>query len=494
MSNREPLARGSSPQGIVAAGAYIPRLRLSRKAIAAANAWANPNLKGRGKGFRAICSHDEDSITMAVAAARESLRSEQLPVIDTLLFASTTLPFADRQNATVIGEALALPEQIHSADFSGSLRAGTSALLSALKQPKGGLVVAADKRKTRPASVQELSVGDGAAAIVTGTDNLIATLIASHSVSIDLTDHYRSLQADFDYSLEERWVRDEGYLEIIPAAIATLLQNQPLAPTDIDHLIIAGPDVRTARLIAERCNIPATAVSDNLSANCGDTGAAHPLLMLAHTLETAAPGTRLLVAGFGQGCDLLLFETTDRITQVNTAKPIATQLNNGVEDDNYQRYLSFNGLVELDWGMRAERDNRTAHAAFYRHRKTVTSFIGGRCAVCDTPQFPKKPICVNPQCRRSDTQVEEPFKDKAATVKSFTEDWLAFSYNPPFMYGNVRFEGGGIVMMEFADFKPGELSVGTALSMQFRIKEQDQKRCYKRYFWKATPVLNQPAS
>ena len=57
--------------GITAWGAYAPRLRLSRKAVTAANAWIAPNLVGKGKGERAMANWDEDALTMAVEAARD---------------------------------------------------------------------------------------------------------------------------------------------------------------------------------------------------------------------------------------------------------------------------------------------------------------------------------------------------------------------------------------------------------------------------------------
>ncbi|HEV3397019.1 MAG TPA: 3-hydroxy-3-methylglutaryl CoA synthase, partial [Xanthobacteraceae bacterium] len=59
--------------GILAFGAYIPRLRLARRAIAEANGWFNPALKSQAKGERAICNWDEDAVTMAVEAARDAL-------------------------------------------------------------------------------------------------------------------------------------------------------------------------------------------------------------------------------------------------------------------------------------------------------------------------------------------------------------------------------------------------------------------------------------
>ena len=51
--------------GILAFGAYLPRLRLARKSVAEANAWFNPGLKGLAKGERTMCNWDEDTVTMA---------------------------------------------------------------------------------------------------------------------------------------------------------------------------------------------------------------------------------------------------------------------------------------------------------------------------------------------------------------------------------------------------------------------------------------------
>jgi 3-hydroxy-3-methylglutaryl CoA synthase len=61
----------ASDFGILSFGAYLPRARLQRKAIAAANSWFAPGLRGLAKGERSICNWDEDSITMGVEAARD---------------------------------------------------------------------------------------------------------------------------------------------------------------------------------------------------------------------------------------------------------------------------------------------------------------------------------------------------------------------------------------------------------------------------------------
>jgi hydroxymethylglutaryl-CoA synthase len=57
--------------GIVAYGAYAPRLRLNRQAVYDANKWFAPGLRGQAKGERAIANWDEDAITMAVEASRD---------------------------------------------------------------------------------------------------------------------------------------------------------------------------------------------------------------------------------------------------------------------------------------------------------------------------------------------------------------------------------------------------------------------------------------
>ncbi len=89
--------------GVSAHDVYIPRARLSKKAIAEANAWFDASLNSLAKGERAICNWDEDVITMAVEAAKNCLASSNASVIKSLYLASTTFPFTDRQNSVVVG-------------------------------------------------------------------------------------------------------------------------------------------------------------------------------------------------------------------------------------------------------------------------------------------------------------------------------------------------------------------------------------------------------
>ena len=99
-----------------------------------------------------MCNWDEDPVTMAVEAVRDMRVADD---IDVLMMASTTAPFADRQNAGIIAEALNIAGNLRTMDIGGSQRAGTSALMSGLDSAAAGntvVVAAAEQRKTRAGS------------------------------------------------------------------------------------------------------------------------------------------------------------------------------------------------------------------------------------------------------------------------------------------------------------------------------------------------------
>ncbi|HAJ45767.1 MAG TPA: 3-hydroxy-3-methylglutaryl CoA synthase, partial [Alphaproteobacteria bacterium] len=237
--------------GITAYGAYLPRLRLQRKAMALAHAWANPGILAQGKGERTMANWDEDAVTMAVEAARDCLPATTDPIagrqtIDALYFASTTMPFADRQNAGIIASALTLSENLTVSDITGSQRAGLAALKAGLSAAAAGsakapLVAAGDRRKTRAGAAQEFQFGDGAAAFCLGTENVLARYLGGASVTVDFIDHFRGEGEDFDYNWEERWIRDEGFSKIVPQAVKAALAKAGVAAGDVAHFILPCP-------------------------------------------------------------------------------------------------------------------------------------------------------------------------------------------------------------------------------------------------------------
>ena len=161
--------------GIASYGAYIPFFRLSRAEIA--REWGAAALPGE----RAVANYDEDSLTMAVAAARDCLKGIDCTSIGGLYFASTTAPYKEKQCAALIAAVLDLVPEAVTIDFSGSLRCGTNALKAALDAVVSGcapsiLVCAADTRLGYPSGPNEMNFGDGAVALLVSRDQTIADI------------------------------------------------------------------------------------------------------------------------------------------------------------------------------------------------------------------------------------------------------------------------------------------------------------------------------
>ncbi|HET7343164.1 MAG TPA: OB-fold domain-containing protein, partial [Methylomirabilota bacterium] len=377
-------------------------------------------------------------------------------------------------------------------DISGSLRAGASALAAALTSaasPAGpALVLAGEHRLAKAASAQEMHYGDGAAAFLVGAGRPLATLVDAYSETVDFVPQFRARDRAHDYAWEERWVRDEGYMKIVPRVVGALLKQAGTPASAVSAFILPCTLSRVVPGVAKRIGIPETAVRDTLAAVCGDTGAAHPLLMLAHALEEAKPGDLVLVTAFDSGCDALLLRVTDAITARPAGGGVRGALARRKEESVYQKYLAFNNLVALDHGMRAEVDKGTPLSVLYRNREMITGLIGGRCRNCGTVQYPRGRYCVSPKCKALDSQDDHAFADRRATVMSYTADLLTYSLDPPAYYGMIEFEGGGRMMVDFTDVDEGVIEVGAPMRMVFRIKDVDAARGFVRYFWKATPA------
>jgi 3-hydroxy-3-methylglutaryl CoA synthase len=472
--------------GIAAWGAYAPRLRLSRKAVTEANAWVAPNLRAKGKGERSMANWDEDALTMAVEAARDALGpDDDRSHIESLYFASTTAPFADRLNAGIVSAALTLEKSIAASDITGSQRCGLAALGQALAAGGRSLVAVGEHRKARAASAQELDFGDGAAAFVVSEEPGAAEMLGRGSVTDDFVDHFRGDDGGFDYYWEERWIRDEGIVKLVPPAIRKALEAARLSPDQVDHFCFPSTFSGMAATVAKAVGVRPEAVRDNLASVMGEAGCAHGPIMLAHALEEAKENEVVLVAQFGQGAEALVFRATGQGRR--PARGVTGSLAERESETNYLKFLTFNGLVEWDKGMRAEKDNKTALTTLYRNADTILGLVGGRCRETGVVQFPRTRVSVAPNNPAVDTQEPYRFAERRASVLSYSADYLTFSMAPPNHYGMIVFEGGGRIMMDITDVSPGDVETGLPVRMVFRVKEVDEKRGFVRYFWKAAP-------
>jgi hydroxymethylglutaryl-CoA synthase len=469
--------------GITAIGAYLPVYRLENDEIA--RMWA-----GRSAGgARAVAGYDEDTVTMAVAAALDCLK-EGGGGANGLSLATTTPPYREKQSAAIIAAAADLPEECRTVDFTGSLRAATIALNAAADSITAGsakdiLVVASDSRPAAARGALEQGLGDGAAALTIGSKDVLADVEGSYTIFNDFTDFWRTESDTFIRSAEGRFVDEVGYLPTMQAAIAGLLKKYRLDLSTFNKVIYYAGDGRQHAALARRLKLDKRQVQDPLYGRIGNTGTASVVMMLAAALETAAPGDRILLAGYGDGADVFVLRVTEAVKRLQN-KPIVSDKLPG-RAISYGRYLTWRGLVPVEASTLPERAPISLPAR-WRERRAITALYGSRCTQCGAPQISQigqtPRVCV--ACQARDQFEPYKFSDKKGVLFSYAIDQLQPTLNPPGVNGVIDFEGGGRMIAELTDYETDKVRVGMPLEMTFR--KMFASRGINNYFWKAKPA------
>jgi hydroxymethylglutaryl-CoA synthase len=464
--------------GITSYGAYVPLYRLNREVIA------------RGaRGEKAICNFDEDSITMAAAAAIDCLTGLDRETVEGLYFATTTSPYKEKSGATVVAMAADLKPDILTADFAHSLRSGTSALISALDAVKAGsakkvLVTAADSRLGIPGSVYEQSFGDGAGALLIGDSDVIATIEASHSVYNEIMDVWRAEGDTFIRSWEDRFTTSHGYSAAVAEAVSGLLKKTGLKPEDFAKLVLYTPDARRSADLAKGLGFDAkTQLQDPFFNNLGNTGTALPLMLLVAALEEAKAGDRILLASYGNGSDAFVLQVTDQIDKIKARRGMKGHLASKKVVDDYRQYLIWRGLLPIE--PRKETVAFISAPALFRERDANLRLHGVKCKACGTVQFPPQRVCT--KCHARDQFEPYRFSDKKAQVYTFSMDYITYPVlERPVVNVTIDFEGGGRGLFYLTDREVEQIKCGLQVEMSFRkLMVRDG---IHNYYWKAIPL------
>jgi 3-hydroxy-3-methylglutaryl CoA synthase len=443
---------------------------------------------GGGGGEKAVAYFDEDAITMAVAAATDCLRGIDRSTVDGLLFASTSHPYKEKQGAAVIAKALDLRRDIATADYGGSLRAGTTALRGALDAVAAGtaanvLVIASDCRLAPPRSALERSVGDGAAALLISASDVAAEVEGRHSLSEEIIDVWRTDTDPFVHTWEDRFVVEHGYRATVVDAVKALLGKLGRTPRDFTKAALYGPDARSHATVARALGFDAkTQVQDAYFGRLGNTGVAFAPMLLVAALENARPGDRVLVASYGDGADALALRATDAITTLSDRRGMRWHLERRAELGDYDKFLRFRHLDASEHDRRAAGGiSATIH---YRDRDEDISFHGQRCRRCGQEQFPFQRVCFS--CYARDDFDAIRLSDRTGKVLSHTFDFFAGSPDPPLVVTMIEAEGGARVYLQMTDASPKEAKLD--LPVEFAFRKIHDYGGTPNYFWKCTPV------
>jgi hydroxymethylglutaryl-CoA synthase len=457
-------------RGIISVGGYVPFRRLQRSDIAQTFA------TGGGKGTRSVASYDEDTTTMGVAAARIACAAVPDVAVGALSFSTTEPAYVDKTNATAIHAALRLDSDAPAFDFGGAVRSGVGALRMALAGSDAVLVVTADLRTGLPTGPDESAGGDGAAAVLVGDDShgpVIAELLGTGSATAEFVDRWRTPGERRSKVWEERFGETQ-YVPLAEQAWNSALKAAGLTPDSVDRLVVTGLHARAVKASLRRLGVDPARLVDDLAATVGNTGTAHPGLLLAGALDVAGPGEVVGLVVLADGVDVLLFRTTDALAGWTRGASVADQIA-AATDLPYGKFLAWRGMVTVEPPRRPE-PARVSSSAASRSEDWKFGFVGSRDESDGTLHLPPVP-----------GEPPAPMADAVGTIVTFTIDRLAYSPSPPVVFAVVDFDGGGRFPVELTDVDPGDVEIGGRVEMTFRkLFTADG---IHDYFWKARPLM-----
>jgi hydroxymethylglutaryl-CoA synthase len=474
-------------RGIISAAGYVPYRRLSRVAI------SDFMGSGGGNGTRAVASPDQDTTTLGVEAGRLALMSSPRAFPESLWFATSSPAYLDKTNATAIATALRLAPLVPAFDFGGALRSAVGCLLAALDSTANTLVVAADMRDGLPTSVDESAGGDSGAAIMVGSGpEVIAEFVASGSVTAELTERWRT-PGDRTSKLWEERFGEHRYLALGRDAVERALKSAGVPLSEVGQVIVTGMHGRATAGLAKRIGIGGTSAADDLSSSVGQSGAAHPLLVLASVLESLAEeetdqtGTLLLLVHLADGADAVLFRVTPALQGLHPQRSVRDQIQNGAPV-SYSKFLAWRGQLTPEPPRRPE-PARVSSSAAHRNADWKFGLVGSRDRSSGVVHMP--PARISMTGGAVDDMEPVPMATTVGTVVTFTVDRLAYSPNPPIVFAIVDFDGGGRYPIELTDVDASEVKVGLRVEMTFRrLFSADG---IHDYFWKARPIYEEDA-
>ncbi len=456
-------------KGILSWGTHVPYRRLDRSTIAAIAG------TGGGTGFRSVASFDEDATTMGVEAARAAMASSPSVDLGSIWFSTVAIPYLDRTNATAIHAALRAPTSVAAYDALGSVKSAVGALGAALDGSRVSLVVSSDLRSGLPGSADEASGGDGAAALLVGSDHdgpLLAEFVGHGVATEEFLDRWRT-PGDVRSKLWEERFGETRYAALAPLAWKAALDSAGLAAADVTRLVVAGTHDRANASVGRALGVRASALVDSLASTVGNTGAAHPALLLAAALEQSRPAETIALLALADGAEVFLFRTTAGLADHRPHRSVDAQVANGGAI-TYGKYLGWRGHLHIEPPRRPEPARPSASASG-RSRDWKFGFVG---SVDDDGEVHMPP---SPQ----DT-ARRAMADAQGTIATYTIDKLVYSLNPPVVFAVVDFDGGGRLPIELTDIDASEAAIGGRVEMTFRrLFTSDGVH---NYFWKARPV------
>jgi len=304
--------------GILTYGAYIPRFRI--KTVEIARVWgANGEEISRGLGVyeKSVPDFDEDTITIAVEAARSALsrRDVDMDTLGAIYVGSESHPYAVKPSSVTVGEAIGATPVMTAADFEFACKAGTAGVQTAMGLVKSGMVrtalaIGADIAQGAPGDALEYTASAGGAALVIGNEDPIADINHTCSFSSDTPDFWRREGQDYPRH-GGRFSGEPAYFKHITGAANMMMEQMGTVPGDYDYAIFHQPNAKFPRNAAKILGFSDEQIRPGLVVpRLGNTYSGAVPVGLSATLDVAKPGDRIFVVSYGSGSGSDAFDIT----------------------------------------------------------------------------------------------------------------------------------------------------------------------------------------
>ncbi|MBC7186182.1 MAG: hydroxymethylglutaryl-CoA synthase [Calditrichaeota bacterium] len=344
--------------GIVGYGAYVPRYRIRIEEIAKIwGADAPTYRRGLMLEEKSVPAPDQDTITMAVCAARHALARAGIDPkkIGAVYVGSESHPYAVKPSGTVVAEAIDATPDVHCADLEFACKAGSEAMFIALGLVAGqtveyALAVGADTSQGAPGDALEYSASAGAAAFVMGADNLVAEAEFTYSYMTDTPDFWRR-EHQFYPKHAGRFTGEPAYFHTIVSAGRGLLAKSGLEPKDFAYAVFHQPNGKFPLRVGKMLGFTPEQIKPGLLCpKIGNTYSASSPLGLTAVLDSAKAGERIFMVSYGSGAgsDAFVWRVTPRIDEVRDAAPRTWDIvSKKLKYLDYGTYAKFRGKIVM---------------------------------------------------------------------------------------------------------------------------------------------------
>jgi hydroxymethylglutaryl-CoA synthase len=344
------LMKSSKPAAILGYGAYIPFYRMPTSEIA--RVW-----KGGGSGpnlEKAVASMDEDTVTMAIEAARHAMRMAGTTELGAVFVGTESKPYAVKPTSTMVAQALGQHYTL-AADLEFACKAGTEAIqvitgLVGSGMIGTGLAIGMDTAQGRPGDDLEYTAASGGAAYVIGRDgkNAVALIDCSTSYVSDTGDFWRRAHEKYPRHLS-RFTGEPAYFYHIETSVRTLFEETGHSPRDFAYAVFHQPNPRFPVEVATRLGFTMDQIKTGLlNPMIGNTYAGSSPIGLAAVLDEAKPGDKILLASFGSGAgsDAFCLEVLEGIKRTRGVNPTVKAMLQRSHKIDYSVYSKFRDKLE----------------------------------------------------------------------------------------------------------------------------------------------------